>query len=468
MHEVLMPKMGETMEKGTIEKWLKKEGDYVKKGDVLYELATDKVSLEVESFYEGYLRKIIKGEGEEVPIMEVIAYIGDKDEPLPEDKFATNLQENLQEEKVLEQETQTKEELKEEKNKEEQAQPAETEHVSISPLARKIAEDHGLDISGIKGSGPGGRIVKEDVEKLILQKQPTETQRIFISPFAKKVATDLGIDYKSLNIKGSGPNGRIISKDIINLSKTVTPSKEKEQVTALPPSEIKILSSTPLKGMRKVIAQKMTESNQNIPHILSYMVCDVTKLIALREGLKERIEKKYNVKITYTDFLTKISASAISEFIEINSSLQDGNHIIYEDINIGIATSVNDGLIVPTIFNADKKGILEIAKNRAELVEKGKDGKLSLEEISNGTFTISNLGMYGVRSFTAIINPPQAAILMVSEMYESPVAINGKVEIKTLMEVGVGVDHRIIDGALAAKFLARVKEYIENPELLIL
>ena len=220
--------------------------------------------------------------------------------------------------------------------------------------------------------------------------------------------------------------------------------------------------------MRKVIAQKLTESNQNIPHILSYMVCDVTKLIALREGLKERIEKKYNVKITYTDFLTKISASAISEFIEINSSLQDGNHIIYEDINIGIATSVNDGLIVPTIFNADKKGILEIAKNRAELVEKGRDGKISLEEISNGTFTISNLGMYGVRSFTAIINPPQAAILMVSEMYESPVAINGKVEIKTLMEVGVGVDHRIIDGALAAKFLARVKEYIENPELLIL
>ena len=152
----------------------------------------------------------------------------------------------------------------------------------------------------------------------------------------------------------------------------------------------------------------------------------------------------------------------------LNSSLLNDSHIIYSDINIGIAVSANDSLIVPTIYNADKLGVIEIAKRRTELVEKGRNGKLSIEEISNATFTISNLGMYGVRSFTAIINAPQGAIMMVSEMYEAPVVINGKIEISTLMEIGVAVDHRIIDGALGARFNQKVKELVENPEMLIL
>ena len=523
MYEVIMPKMGETMETGKIEKWRKKEGDKVEKGEILYELTTDKVTLEVESFFSGYLRKIVRNEGEEVPIMEVIAYIGEKDEPLPENVSSSTsqgqTQAQAQTQTQAQSQTQTQAKAQDRSQVQEQekdqlqisnekainnSQTAqseissiETKEIFISPIAKNIADKYNIDITKVKGTGPSGRIVKEDIERAIaegltkdLQTFQSETVqktgRIFISPFARKTASDLGIDIKSAGISGSGPNGRIISKDVIAFSKSSLALKlqpqsqpsyveEKQYVKEeiqkeIIPSTIKILSSTPLKGVRKVISERMLQSAQNIPHILLYSVCDVTSLISLREKIKQNILQKYNLKITFTDFFVKICAIALSEFRGINASLQNDNHIIYDDINIGIGVAVpsNNTLIVPTIFNADKKGILEIAKKRSELVEKARDGKLSLDEMSNGTFTITNLGMYGIRSFTAIINPPQGAIMMVSEMYETPVVKNGKIEISTCMEVGVAVDHRIIDGALAAQFLQRTKELIENPEMLIL
>ena len=467
MYEVIMPKMGETMETGIIEKWRKKEGDKVEKGEILYDLATDKVSLEVESFFTGILRKIVKAEGEEVPIMKIIAYIGEKDEPLPgaggtsKAEPATDTvkaQQAKVEEKTLAADTNNT-------TINMPAPEAEAERVSISPLAKNLAQSNSIDISKVKGTGPGGRIVKEDIEEMISLK--SRGTRIFISPFAKKTAAESGIDYKSAGIQGTGPGGRIIQSDIAAYSK-IGASAVKEELVSAPSGEIKVLSASPLKGVRKIIAEKMVESKHNIPHILLYSVCDVTNLVALRSKIKDRIEKNYGIKITYTDFIVRIAAIALSEFRGVNSSLQNNTHLIYEDINMGVAVSANNSLIVPTIYNADKLGVLEIAKKRTDLVEKGRNGKLALEEISNATFTISNLGMYGVRSFTAIINPPQGAIMMVSEMYETPVVINGKIEISTCMEIGVAVDHRIIDGALAAQFLQRVKELVENPEMLIL
>ncbi|MDD5658396.1 MAG: dihydrolipoamide acetyltransferase family protein [Actinomycetota bacterium] len=462
MYEVLMPKMGETMEKGTIEKWRKKEGDKIEKGDILYDLATDKVSLEVESFNSGYLRKILRNEGEEVPIMEVIAYIGEKDEPIP-------LENQASKSKPAEDQLKAKEKPERENKDKVQAQPfkAESERISISPVAKNLAEANKIDISKVKGTGPEDRIIRKDIEALILSKKE-KSERIFISPLARKTATDLGIDYKTENITGSGPSGRIVHSDILSFSKASEALKEQKAPIVAEGKEIKILSSAPLKGARKVIANKMIQSKKEIPHIICNCVCDVSSLISLRTRLKDKLEKNYGIKITYTDFIIKITSVALHEFRSINSSFQNDNHIIYEDINIGMATAVNNSLIVPTIYNADTLGILEIAKKRTELVQKGRDGKLSLDEVTNATFTISNLGMYGVRSFTAIINPPQGAIMMVSEMYESPVAVDGKVEIRTLMEIGVAVDHRIIDGALAAQFLRRVKELVENPEMLIL
>jgi len=442
--EVLLPKMGETMETGIIEKWRKKEGDKIEKGDILYDLSTDKVSIEIESFESGYLRKIVRNEGEEIPIMEVIAYIGEKDEPIPDKTGDRKING---------------------KN-------------PISSLGKIIFEKNNIDTCKTTGTETDKKILGEDIKKFINdieekeKTSQTEVDRLFISPFAKKTAKELGIDIRTSKIKGTSFNGRIISTDIISYAKNsyLDAAEEKNFRQKHFGASIKIISTQPIKGIRKIISEKMMDSNQNIPHISLYSVCDATRLIELRSYVKETIEKNYGIKITYTDFLVKIAAEALCEFREINSSIQESIHIIYEDINIGIVVSIpsSNTIIVPTIFNADKMKVIEIAKLRTDLTKKGRDGKLNLDEISNATFTISNLGMYGVRSFTAIINPPQAAILMVSEMYETPMVVNNQIKIRTCVEIGLTVDHRIIDGALSAKYLARVKEFIENPDFLIL
>jgi len=204
-----------------------------------------------------------------------------------------------------------------------------------------------------------------------------------------------------------------------------------------------------------------------MPHIILTSTACVDNVIALKDRLKVKA-KNLDADLTITDFIVKIAASTLREHIKINSSLQNNNVIIYDDINIGIAVALEDGLIVPTVFGTDKMGLLEIAKKRKELVLKAMQSKLSLEEISNATFTISNLGMFGVRIFTAIINPPQGAILMVGELYKAPAFTGDRIEPKQFMEISLAVDHRIIDGADGAKYLQRLKEVIENPELLLI
>jgi len=401
MHEVIMPKLGLTMESGTIEKWHKKEGDKVEQGDILFEVMTDKVSLEVEAYNSGILRKIVRGEDEEVPVTEIVAYIGEEAEEIPSEA-----------EKVAPKKEQVVEK-REEKVKE--TTGSKEKRVSISPLARKIAESKNIDISRITGSGPGGRIVKEDV--------------------------------------------LAFSKAAESAPKTAP---------ATPKGKIAVKSSTPLKGMRKVIAERMSYSKANIPHIVLNAVADATTLVNLRERIKDKISSVYDVKITYTDFLLKACGTALRENIEVNSSFQNENYIIYDNVNIGLAMSVSEGLIVPNIYDCDKLSLIEIARERIKLVEKAKKGELNLEEIANGTFTLTNLGMFGIRSFSAIINPPQAVILAVGEIYTTPVVVNGKIEAGSALELSLACDHRIVDGTVGAKFLQRVVEFIENPEILVI
>ena len=456
MHEVIMPKLGLTMETGVIEKWHKKEGDKVEAGEVLFEVMTDKVSLEVEAYNSGIVRKIIRAEGEEVPVTEVIAYIGPADEAIPEASAG----------KITTPETL-------------EAKDTISAKIKISPLARNIAENKGIDISKIIGTGPGGRIVKEDVEAYLPKPAAvggTEiTERLKISPLAKAIAKEMGIDYLKEPIIGTGPGGRIVKEDITAFAEKLKSSAGAQRTAtsatpsiAIPGAAVKIKSSTPLKGMRKLIAERMFYSSQNIPHIILTSVMDVDALIALREKIKDKVSAVYNTKITYTDFIIKACATVLAEQPNVNASLVNETQIVYEDINVGLAVAIESGLIVPTIYNADKLSVFEIAKRRAELVEKAKQGKLTIEEITNGTFTISNLGMFGVRIFTAIINPPQGAILMVGEVYKAPAFVGDRIEPKQFMEISVAVDHRIIDGANGARYLQRLKEIIENPELLLI
>jgi len=467
MHEVIMPKLGLTMETGKIEKWVKKEGDKVEEGDILFEVMTDKVSLEVESYNSGILKKILREEGEEVPVTEVVAYIGEEGEEVP-DKATSSSAGPKVEEKDVEVEEEPKGVIEIDK----EAITEKKGPVKISPLARRIAKDAGVDISKIEGTGPGGRIVKEDVENFIssAEEAPVEEKRKKISPLAKKTAREMGIDFKTEPIKGTGPGGRIVKEDILDYAKA---SKEATKAKEEVPSEaakgtIKISSEQELKGMRKIIAERMSYSKQNIPHILLTAVADMDNLISLRERFKDKIQAAHDVKITYTDFIVKIIASALRSNLHINSSLQEGKHIIYDDINVGLAVAVKEGLIVPTLYNTDKMGIIEIASKRQELVDKAKQGKLQIDEISNGTITISNLGMFGIRSFTAIINPPQGAIFSIGEIFKAPVVQGDKINIRSQMNITIAVDHRIIDGAVAARFLSEVVDLIQNPEMLMM
>jgi len=453
MHEVIMPKLGLTMESGKIEKWHKKEGDQVAVGDVLFEVMTDKVSLEVESYNSGTLRKIIKAEGDEVPVTEVVAFIGTADEAIPK-----TIEIRQEAKKVKDQATVT--ELERSAAAEETVLSVRAEsgtRVKMSSLARKIATDNNVDISKVIGTGPRGRIVEEDIEKFIASSTPAVQERIKISPLARKTAKELGIDWKSVKIDGSGPGGRIVKEDILVFSK---------KAPAVP-EELSVRSRTKLIGMRKVIAERMSLSKSTIPHIVLNAKADATNLIQLREQLKKSILKKYNIKITFTDMILKATALALRDNIEINSSFRGDEYIVYEDVNVGMAIALEDGLIVPTLFSCDMLDIVGIARKRIELIGKAKNNKLGLDQIQNGTFTVTNLGMLGIRSFSAIINPPQAAILAVGEIYSEPASFQGKIDIRYFMHISVSCDHRIIDGAKGAIFLKNIVELIENPALLV-
>jgi pyruvate dehydrogenase E2 component (dihydrolipoamide acetyltransferase) len=399
MHEVIMPKLGLTMETGRIEKWHKKEGDKVKKGEVLFEVMTDKVTIEVESYDSGTLLKILRAEGEDVPVTEVVAYIGEEGEKIPETAVK-------------------KETAKKEKE----------------PETKKV-----LDIKG-------------------------REKKIKISPLARKIAEEMGIDYRSGEIKGSGPGGRIVKEDVIAYGRS---SKEGESKGPAPEQgAIPIKSSRKLTGLKKVVAERMSYSKSTIPHLVLNAKADVSRLVELKKELEGKAMKKYGVKLTYTDFILKATAVSLRENIEVNSTFSEGNYIIYDEVNVGVAVSVEEDLIVPCITGCDNLKIADIAKKRSELVRKAREGKLSLEEVSNGTFTVTNLGMYAVRSFSPIINPPQAAILAVGEIFIEPAALNGKIEPRSFMNLSVACDHRIINGVVAAEFLKRLVGLIEDPDKL--
>jgi Pyruvate/2-oxoglutarate dehydrogenase complex, dihydrolipoamide acyltransferase (E2) component, and related enzymes len=481
MHEVIMPKLGLTMETGTIEKWHKKEGDKVEAGEVLLEVMTDKVSLEIEAYNSGYLLKVLRNQGEEVPVTEVIAYIGQKGEKVVETAKTAMPAQEVSNAPVTAATISQGFSVSADDSKD----------IKISPLAKNLALSKGVDISKVSGTGPGGRIVKEDIENYAAQAdlQPAVSstgagdfdERIKISPLAKSLAKELGVDIAQ--IRGTGPEGRIVKEDILAFSEknkaafSAPAASAAQSAQLLKPLEVtqiltppKAFSSVPLKGIRKIIADRMVFSKQNIPHILLTTVVSVDSLVDLRDKIKDKAAQVYGAKITYTDFIIKACATVLAEQKQVNSSLTaENNHVIYADVNIGVAVAIDSGLIVPTIYDCSNISIFEIARRRASLVNKAKEQKLSMEEISNATFTISNLGMLGVRTFTAIINPPQGAILMVGEIYKDTVVDeNDNISVQRLMQISIGVDHRIIDGAVAAKYLQRLKAVMESPELLLI
>lgn len=390
---LIMPKLGMTMENGIIIKWLRREGDSVKKGEEILEIETDKVTIKVESPASGVLRKILAQEKAVIPVGQTIAIISD-----PGDEIDIEV--------ILKEEA----------------------PILPSPMAPVQETPSGIEKSA---------------------------DRIMASPRAKMIAREKSVNLKY--VKGTGPGGRIIERDVINYL---------EHPVNMTKSGIQVKESRPLEGIRKVIAERMWSSLLTAAQLTITMETDVTFLEKYRDSILPYIEKQEGVKISFTEIVIKIVSRALEEFPFINSIIEDDQIKQLDEINIGIAVATEAGLIVPVIHNVNKKSLIEISRTAKDLVKKARTSKLSFDEISRGTFTVSNLGMFGVETFTPILNPPEIGILGLGKIANKLTVEDGPPKITPMMQLSFTFDHRVIDGHIAAQFLSRIKDIIQNYDIL--
>lgn len=446
MAEVIcMPKLGFNMDEGQLVRWCKAVGEEVKKGEVLFEINTDKTTMPVEATGDGVLLKTMLGENEYADVFTPIAVVGaageDPDAVLAaygdgaEGESAPAAP--AEEENVEPVATAT-----------EAAPAVNVKDLKLTPKAKKLVKDEGIDpasLKEIKGTGFRGGITAKDIKA---------------SPLARKLAEKSGVDLAT--VAGTGINGKIMKADV---------EKAASAAPAAAPAENpdkKILSSVPYKGVRKIIGDKLAESKFTAPHLYFTDAVDTTNMTAFRKQMNEVSDRK----ITVSDILVYAASKALQKFPGINSSLVDGNIVTYKSTNIGVAVAGDNGLIVPVIKNVQEKTLTAISEENRDLVDRAKEGHLKPEEYSGGTFSISNLGMFGIGNFTAIINPPEAAILSISSVRKTPVVIEedgeDKIEIRPMMNIQLSVDHRLIDGLLASQFVEYMKELLENPLKILL
>lgn len=392
--EVIMPKLGMMMEEGTVVLWLKKEGDKVKKGEGILEIMTEKATYEIEAPEDGVLLKILVGENEVQPIGHILGVVGEEDEDI------SDLLSRAERQKKEERKTEAPK--KEEVPLKEKEGPSEPGRIKISPVAKRLAKEHGVDLARIKGSGPEGRVIRADILEAVREK------------------------------------------------------KER-------PEEGKFLT---LSGIKKLTAERMTESFKTAPHFSVSIDVEMENLLDLTKKMAPEVERRFSSPLSLTAVLIKGVSQALKDHPMMNSRLVDGKIQLVEDININVAVATEEGLVVPVIHEADGMSLGQVSSALRELTDKARKGKLSLEDVSGGTFTISNLGMLGVDSFIPIINPPQAAILAVGAMKDRPLVRSGKLTVAPTATLTLVADHRVLDGGLVAKFLKRVKEILENPTIL--
>ena len=446
---IIMPKQGLLMEEGTITKWLAKEGEQTTEGAPLFEMETDKLTITMDSTATGTVLKILHPEGDTVPITQPIAIVGQPGEDISgllggEAPAAAPA--------AAAPEAPTAEAAPAPKPVVERAPGA---RAFSSPRARLRAEENGVDIAAVPGSGPDGLVVERDVQNYIAN-QPT------VTPLAANQARIQGIDLSGLT--GTGPNGKITTEDLHIASAAVEPAPAAEPI---PGQLTRGTRTEAMSGMRKAISRNMLTSKSTNAQTNHRMVVDMTAAVALR-----RQYKALGIKISYNDIIVRACAKALQDFPIVNASV-DGSDIVYHDyVNIGTAVSVPGGLIVPVIRDADIIGLTGIAAKSAELIEKAREGRLTEADYHGGTFTVSSLGMFDLDDFVAIINPPESAILAVGKIAKTPVVVTDdegedQVVIKSMCALCLSYDHRIIDGAEAAKFLQKLKSYLQNPILLI-
>src|SRR2546421_1956280 len=441
MKKVEMPKMGDTMEEGKILRWIKKEGDPVKKGEMLAEVETDKVNIEIEAFASGTLRKILVSEGNSAPIGAAIALIGAADEPLSENPGGNGATKTLATREPGEHSPGNAQSVPAQVLSSTVAAPIPGKggRIFISPIARRIAQEHRLDYATLQGTGPNGRIIKMDVEAALSRLQPVVTAM----PEAVGVPEAQPVPPQALPVSSTEP---------------IVASIDTGEVVEIP-----------LTAMRRTIARRLSQSMQTAPHFYVTSVIDTDKLAALRQQINEYAATDPSpVKVSFNDLIVKAVAKALVRMPQVNVSFAEDRILQKKQVHIGVAVALEQGLIVPVLRNADQRGMLDIARETRRLAEAAREGKLRSEDFSGGTFTVSNLGMFDVDSFTAVINPPESAILAVGSITPTPVALDGQVVVRSRMKVTLSADHRAIDGVMAARFLQEVKRLLEEPFGLIL
>ncbi len=436
-----MPKLSDTMEEGVLSSWLMEEGDEVSAGDVLAQVETDKATMDLEAFDEGVLLKKVIDEGDAVPIGQLIAVIGEEGEDISdllEEQGPTDGGVEAEVDEEAEEEPDESEPTAEPveepagdgqlRERTPEPVPAGTDaqgrRIKASPLARRIAQEHDVDLRGLEGSGPEGRIVRRDVEARIEERE-------------------------------RGPEPR--------------PAPAEAPGYELPDEEAPY-ESEDISQMRKTIARRLAQSKFTAPHFYLTVDIDVEKAVEARQHLNEMAEEQGRTKISFNDLITKACAQALREHPFVNASYlpDEGEIRKHNRVHVGIAVAIDEGLITPVVRDADRKGLTQIARETRELAERARNRDLEPEEFEGATFTTSNLGMFGVEEFTAIINPPNSAILAIGGIRDVPVVEDGEVVPGKRMKVTLSCDHRVVDGATGAKFLNTVRSYLEEPMGLLL
>jgi len=437
---VIMPKLEMSQETATIVQWLKGDGEAVRKGEPLLTVETDKVTIDVESPESGTLAGIRVEADDVVPVTETIAYILGPGESLPEREAGGRRQEAV--------------------SGTARATPVD---VPATPVAQRMAADYGLDLSAVAGTGPGGKVVKADVEAAIAQARRPDASaagKVRATPAARRIARERGLDLE--DIAGSGPRGRVQGADVV----AYTPARIEGA-----PSPVADVEIVPLRGMRRRIAERMTASYRTAPHITLTVQVDMSAVEALRAELNARAESRGAPRISVTALLVKVCAWALKRHRWVNASLHGEEIHLHPLANVGVAMALDEGLIVPVIHQAEALGLAEIAARLRDLADRARQGALTPQDVSGGTFTITNLGMYGIDQFTAIINPPECAILAVGRIAKQSVVVEqgGRdlAVIVPMMTVTLSADHRVLDGAVAASFLRDVVDALEHPNLLL-
>lgn len=442
--EMIMPKVDMDQETGTVVEWKKQNGDPVTEGEIILVIETDKVAIDVESPGTGVLDGISAQPGDVIPIGTVIAYILEPGEKLPAGAVTPETTAKATPAKPVE------------------AAPA-AGFTSVTPVAQNMAAAHQIDLAGVTGTGRDGKVTKADVEALIAsaaigQTQPEVGGKVVASPAARRIAREKNIDISQ--VAGTGPGGRVQGFDVESFTPAVAASLSQPAAVSLEPEII------PLVGMRRTIADRMTDSYQNIPHIRFTARIDMTRFSEARKAMNAYAAERDEMKVSATALLVKLIATTLQKHPWLNSSFKGEEIWLHKQINIGVAVALEAGLIVPVVRHADQKNVQQLAQEIGDLAVRAREGKLVSSEVKGGTFTISNLGPFGVEQFDAIINPGEAAILAIGDIHQEAIPQeDGQIASRPIMMITLSADHRIVDGAVAARFIADLKAVLENPIL---